>query len=132
MFSLCSIVKYFTLMCYVGLFITSISGFYETSKSVNICTILNSIILFINVPIILYFEIINKNKEIIQIVHYGRAYVILIMALISIGISHIGIGFGVYAIIISLANLFLGVFDCDDEIHKVEPIREETNTEETV
>ena len=130
MFSLCSIVKYFTIMSYIGLFITSMSGFYETSKSLNISIILNSIILFINIPIIIYFELTNKNKEIIQIIHYGRAYVILILSLIAIGISNIGIGFGIYGIIISLSNLFLGVFDCDDYSNVVTPINNETNEEQ--
>ena len=111
MFSSINLIKYLTLLCHVGFFISSISGFYQISNEFNLCSFMNSLIIFLNVPIFIYLEIINKNVDSIQLIHYGRSYMLMIMSLMIIGLSPIGIGFCIYGIIVSIVNFFLGLFN---------------------
>lgn len=120
MFSLVNLVKYLTLLTYIGFFISSISGFYNVSKEFELCNLMNSIILFFNLPVVVYFEIINENNDSIQLIHYARSYLLLICSLMIFGLSSIGIGFGIYGIIISIVNFFMGLFDIRD--NSINPI----------
>lgn len=125
MFSSINLVKYLTLLTYIGFFISSISGFYNISKQFELCSLMNSILIFINIPIIIYFEIINENKDSIQLLHYGRSYILLIMALMIMGLSSIGIGFGIYGVIISIVNFFMGLFNIRENSINPETINNE-------
>ena len=51
------------------------------------------------------------------IIHYIRSYIQFIISLLIIGLSHIGVGFGIYGITMCIANLLMGVFDCNNNIN---------------
>ena len=123
MFDIVTIGKYLSLLCYLGFFISSISGFVEISHTFNLCELLISIIIAVNIPIIIFIEIINKNKHDIKLIHYLRSYALIIMSLLVMGLSHIGLGFSILGLIICIFNLFLGIFDCKYETENIqEPV----------
>ena len=115
MFDVVTLAKYFSIICYVGFFISSITGFIAISKDFNLCEFMISLIVLTNVPIITFFELINKNKHSVQLLHYGRSYLMLILSLLVMGLSHVGLGFSMYGIILFIVNLLLGVFNCTSE-----------------
>jgi hypothetical protein len=117
MFSLVDIVKYLTFISYIGFIISCISGFYELTKTFDLCKCMISVLIILNVPVIMYVELINKNTSNMTLIHYTRSYAQFIISLLIIGVSHIGVGFGIYGITMCIANLLLGVFDCDDTIN---------------
>ena len=120
MFALNDIIKYLTFISYLGFIVASISGFISVGNEFSVCIFINSLLVILNVPIIIYIEIINENNENIKLIHYIRAYVQIIISMLIIGISHIGVGFGIYGLFMFLSNLMLGIFDCND--NTVHPI----------
>ena len=121
MFDVVTLAKYFSIICYVGFFISSITGFIAISKDFNLCEFMISLIVLTNVPIITFFELINKNKHSVQLLHYGRSYLMLILSLLVMGLSHVGLGFSMYGIILFIVNLLLGVFNCTSENENTSP-----------
>ena len=117
MFSLLDIVKYLTFISYIGFIISSISGISDLLNTFDLCKCMISTLIIINVPIIIYVDIVNKNTDNMIIIHYIRAYIQFIISLLIIGLSHIGVGFGIYGITMCVANLLMGVFDCNDNIN---------------
>ena len=117
MFSLLDIVKYLTFISYIGFIISSISGVSDLINKFDLCKCMISVLIMINVPIIIYVDIVNKNTDNMTIIHYIRSYIQFIISLLIIGLSHIGVGFGIYGITMCIANLLMGVFDCNDNIN---------------
>ena len=129
MFSLVNIVKYLTFISYIGFIVSSISGFLEITTTFDLCKCMISVLIFINVPIIIYSELINKNTSNMALIHYIRSYTLFIISLLIIGLSHIGVGFGIYGITMCIANLLMGVFDCEDSINH--PVMVNTNNNDS-
>ena len=118
MLALTDIIKYLSFISYFGFIVSSISGFINISNNFDICKFIISLIVILNVPIIIYIEVINKNNENIKLIHYIRAYIQIIISMLIIGLSHIGVGFGIYGLFMCLSNLMMGVFNNN----KVSPI----------
>ena len=118
MLALTDIIKYLSFISYFGFIVSSISGFINISNNFDICKFIISLIVILNVPIIIYIEVINKNNENIKLIHYIRAYIQIIISMLIIGLSHIGVGFGIYGLFMGLSNLMMGVFNNN----KVSPI----------
>tara|TARA_B110001469_G_C9616571_1_gene307030 strand:+ start:895 stop:1281 length:387 start_codon:yes stop_codon:yes gene_type:complete len=115
MFGIINIVKYLTFISYIGLFISSISGFIDVSNNeFDLCKLMISLLVFINIPVVLFVEYSNKDVDVEPVIHYSRSYCQIIMSLLVIGISPVGIGFGIYGVVISVSNLMLGIFNCTD------------------
>ena len=114
MFRLIDIIKYLTFISYIGFIISGISGFVEVSNTFELCKLLVSLILITNVPLIIYVEITSYDKADMRVIHYSRSYSQLILSLLTMGLSNIGIGFSIFGLTIFIANLLLGIFDCDD------------------
>jgi len=120
MFGLDEIVKYLSFIAYIGFFISSISGFVEINEHFDVCKLIISIIVLINVPLFLYIEIYKFQEADVNIKYYFRAYNHFIISLLLLGVSHIGLGFGIYGIVLVFANLFLGIFDYNStNVHPV-------------
>ena len=111
MFGLDEIIKYLSFIAYIGFFISSISGFVEITNQFDVCKLIISIIVLINVPLLMYIEIYKFQEADVNIRYYFRAYNHFIISLLLLGLSHIGLGFGLYGIILVFANLFLGIFE---------------------
>ena len=124
MFGLDEIVKYLTFISYIGFFISSISGFIVVSNTFDLCKLTISILVLINVPLFIYVEMYKFQKTDENIKYYFRAYNHIIISLLILGLSHIGLGFGIYGIILVFANLLLGVFDYNSNI--VHPVMNES------
>ena len=77
---------------------------------------INSLLVLCNIPLIIYIEFINSSNADLKLIHYSRAYVQIIMSILIMGISHVGVGFGIYGLFMFLSNLMLGLFDCNDNI----------------
>jgi hypothetical protein len=120
MFGLIDIIKYLTFISYIGFIIAGISGFVVVNDIFDLCKLLVSIIIVTNVPIIIYAELKSISKSDMRVIHYGRSYSQLILSLMAMGLSNIGIGFSIFGLTMFIANLLLGIFDCDD--NRVDPI----------
>jgi len=118
MFGLDQIVKYLTFISYMGFFISSISGFVAVSNTFDLCKLTISIIVLINVPLFFYVELFKFQEADEPIKYYFRAYNHTIISLLILGLSHIGLGFGIYGIVLVFANLLLGVFEYKSTIVK--------------
>ena len=119
MFSLVNIVKYLTFISYIGFIVSSISGFLEITTTFDLCKCMISVLIFLNVPVILYGELINENTSNMIHIHYIRSYIQFVISLLIIGLSHIGVGFGIYGFTMFVVNFLMGVFDCDNSIKPV-------------
>jgi len=119
MFSLVDIVKYLTFISYIGFIVSCISGFAEISTKFDLCKCMISVLIFMNVPVILYGELINQNTSNMTHIHYIRSYIQFVISLLIIGLSHIGVGFGIYGFTMFVVNFLMGVFDCDNSIKPV-------------
>ena len=120
MFRLIDIIKYLTFISYIGFIISGISGFVEVSNTFELCKLLVSLIIITNVPLIIYVEITSHDKADMGVIHYSRSYSQLILSLMAMGLSNIGVCFSIFGLTIFIANLLLGIFDCDD--NRVHPI----------
>lgn len=128
MFGLDEIIKYLSFIAYIGFLVSSISGFLEINENFDVCKLIISIIVLINVPLFLYIEIYKFQEADVNIRYYFRAYNHFIISLLLLGVSHIGLGFGIYGIILVFANLFLGVFDYNST--NVHPVMNNPNAEQ--
>lgn len=115
MFELNKIAKYLSLISYIGFIIASISGFVEVNNNYNTCILMNSIVVLSNITVLLYFELIDRVEQGIDQPNYLRSFVQINFSLLIMGISSVGVGFGLYGIVIGLINLFIGVF-CIEEL----------------
>mgnify|MGYP006160118173 CR=1 FL=1 len=125
MFGLDQIVKYLTFISYIGFFISSISGFIAVSNTFDLCKLNISIIVLINVPLFFYIELFKFQEADETIKYYFRAYNHILISLLILGLSHIGLGFGIYGIILVFANLLLGVFEYNSS--KIQPTMNNPN-----
>ena len=102
----------------MGFFISSISGFVAVCNTFDLCKLTISIIVLINVPLFFYVELFKCQEADEPIKYYFRAYNHIIISLLILGLSHIGLGFGIYGIVLVFANLLLGVFEYNSSIVK--------------
>ena len=118
MFETETISKIITILAYIGLFISSITGFMSLSSSYNGSVMMTSIVILLSslllTVIIEFYNLFNLTQK--QI-YYARSVILLHYSLLAMGISDIGVGFGICGILISLGNLFGGVFESDDDIN---------------
>ena len=115
MFDLVNIVKYLSVISYLGFFITSIIGFISINSEFNLSVIMISLITFVTSICMTYYEITCKFKSLININHfYFKAIYQIIISCLIVSISNVGVGFGVYGIIIGCINIFMALFDSEN------------------
>ena len=110
MFDITNITKYLTFIAYIGFLISSISGFVEVNKAFNVCELMVSIVIVVNIPVIIFFELTNSLEDFVTKANYFRGYILIISSFLILGLSSVGAGIGVYGILIGCINLFIGVF----------------------
>ena len=116
MFDITNITKYLTIIAYIGFLVSSISGFIEVTKEFNLCEMMISIIMLINIPLIIFFELTNTLEDYVSKANYFRGYILIISSLLILGLSPVGAGIGVYSMLIGCINLFIGIFCVDGPI----------------
>ena len=124
MFEIPQILKYLSFISYLGFIISSISGFVVIAADFNLCKFIISLVVITNISIIMFYEITNQIEDYIHNLNYFRAYVQVIISLLILGLSPVGVGFGIYGIILGLINLFIGIL-C------LEPISNTTNIKDS-
>ena len=113
MFDLENVVRFISFLTYLGFIIGSISGFLEISKVFNLCEMFVCILVLIfNIGAIFlqltdYLNNIIKNEKNIL---YLSSFFIFINSLLILGVSNIGIIFGIWGIIMSICKSVYTVF----------------------
>jgi len=120
-------IRFVSLVVYVGFIVSSITGFVESgnvpSNEHSITIITTSLVVFIQN--IVYFiietmKLYEKNQFINNYLYYVRAILLIESAILCIGLTSVGVGFGIFGIIMFLINMLAGVF-LDNKIVKVAP-----------
>jgi hypothetical protein len=112
-----NIVRFISLLFYVGMIITSITGFVGANMTnyneYRMCLVTTSLIIFLQSLCYFFIELFRMYdgyEIVIKNVFYIRAALILQLSILAIGISPVGLGFGIFGIIIFLMNILVGVF----------------------
>jgi len=117
MFGIVNILKFISLLTYSGFIVGGSSGLYEVSKTFNLSSMLVSIVvIFLSITII-YLQLSNElyrylknNKNIFK----TSSIFMFICSLLILGLSDIGLAFGVWGIIMSIINGVLSIFITED------------------
>ena len=117
MFELSNVIRFVSLLTYLGFVIGTISGFVEISNNFNLCEmficilVLISNLLAISIQLTNYINNIVKNEKNIL---YISSLFMLICSLLILGLSNIAIIFGIWGIIMSITTSVYAVFLNDD------------------
>lgn len=118
MFELSNVVRFVSLLTYLGFIIGSVSGFVEISKDFNLCEMFVCIIVLLSNLTALFLQLTNYINNIIESeknILYISSVFMLICSLLILGLSNIGIIFGVWGILMSLGTSMFAVF-LNDEV----------------
>ena len=118
MFGIIEIVRYLTFITYFGFIVSSINGFVHISNNydgqimvISLYTLIN--IIFYSICVeglkLPYFNNINN--------YYFKSYLIGNISLLMLSVYDLGVGFGIWGFIMSIVNLFIGVFSNDININ---------------
>ena len=116
MFDIVNLVRFISFLTYLGFLTASITGFVETSNQFNLCILLISLLVFIFSMICIYSELALKLNKIFygsQNVFYTRFGVMIVISIMIMGLSNIGLGFGLWGFVFSFVNLLCGLFNVD-------------------
>ena len=97
MFDLSNVVRFVSLLTYLGFIISSISGFFEISKLFNLTI----------------KKIVGSDKNVL----YSSSIFMLVCSLLILGLSDIGIVFGSWGVVMSIGTYVYGVFLNEDDIN---------------
>jgi hypothetical protein len=118
MFDIVNVLKFLSLLTYIGFIVGGSSGLYEVSKNFNLCEMLVSVIVIISCLFVIYLQLSNElyrylknNKN----VFYTSSLFMFICSLLILGLSDIGVGFGIWGIIMSITNGVLSIFITDEQ-----------------
>jgi hypothetical protein len=117
MFELSNIVRFVSLLTYLGFIIGSISGFIEISKKFNLTIMFVCIIVLITNISAIFLHLTNTINQLVgsdKNVLYMSSLFILICSFLTLGLSDIGIVFGSWGIVMSIATYVYGVFLTED------------------
>jgi hypothetical protein len=117
MFEIESFVRFLSLLTYLGFISSSISGFYEISINFNLCEMFVSLIVLCISVGLLYIQISKKMFIITNSIKnefYINGTFMIVCALLILGLSDVGIGFGIWGILMSVISVMYGIFLTDD------------------
>ena len=114
MFDIDKVVRYFALLCHLGLIASSIDGFIIVGKSMNITILMISIIchifgLFLFIIEFQHVFLLNLFKS-YSTIYFLRSIQLFVFALIIIGISEITLCFSIFFLFNAFMNGFMGLF----------------------
>ena len=117
MFELSNVVRFVSLLTYLGFIIGSVSGFVEISKQFNLCQMFVCIIVLVFNLVALFLQLTNYINNIIKNeknILYISSFFMLICSLLILGLSNIGVIFGVWGILMSIGTSVFAVFLNDE------------------
>ena len=110
MFDIKDIINYLTILAYVGFTVSGISGLIKISKEFNFCYMIISILSIYSSALFCYCDLSNKLVNIVTFnQHYLKALYLFIMSFLIIGLSPIGIGFGIWGLLMTFSNVFFRI-----------------------
>ena len=114
MFDIDKIVRYFALLCHLGLIASSIDGFIIVGKSMDITVLMISIVchifgLFLFIIEFQHVFLLNLFKS-YSTIYFLRSIQLFVFALIIIGISEITLCFSIFFLFNACMNGFMGLF----------------------
>ena len=115
MFEQSTVIRLFSILSYVGFGISAITGFIQLKTDFNLCMLMTSSVVIISAIPISFLDIKNQFVWSDKQTYYIRSVLLLIYSLLSFGLTHVGIGFGIFGIVMFVTNLISGVFET--EIH---------------
>ena len=116
MLSTVEFIRFISLVLYCGFIVSAVTGFVasrEKSADNTISIITTSLVVFIKniacfvVELMQYYD---KTPFILDNVYYVRAFLIIDSSILCIGISSVGVGFGIFGILLFFVNMLGGVF----------------------
>ena len=113
MFEQQNIIRLFSVLSYLGFGISAITGFIKLNTEFTMCMTMTSIVVIISVIPIAFLDIKNQFIWTEKQTYYIRSVILLHYSLLSIGLTDVGLGFGIYGIIMFITNLISGVFEND-------------------
>ena len=124
MFDIDKIVRYFALLCHLGLIATSIDGFIIVGKSMDVTILMISIVchifgLFLFVIEFQHVYLFNLFKS-YSTIYFLRSIQLFVFALIIIGISEITLCFAIFFLFNAFMNGFMGLFTLKTRIINIE------------
>lgn len=126
MFDLENVIRFVSMLTYLGFIIGSISGFIEISKDFNLCEMFVCILILIsNIGMITlhltntlsYFIQNEKNKL------YISSLFMFICSLLILGLSDIAVVFGSWGIIMSICTTSYAIFSADENEDLINDVR---------
>jgi hypothetical protein len=112
-----TIIRFVSLISYIGFIISGITGFVKSDEQdlddFKIALITSSTVVFIqNIAylVIEMFRYYETTPFLVTNIFYIRAILMLESAVLCMGLSSVGIGFGVLGIIMFFVNMLAGVF----------------------
>ena len=111
MFGIIEIVRYLTFITYFGFIVSSITGFVRISNNYDGQIMVISLYSLIN---IIFYSICVEGLKLPNFNninnYYFKSYLIANISLLMLSVSDLGVGFGIWGFIMSIVNLFIGVF----------------------
>lgn len=121
-------IRFISLVVYIGFIVSSITGFVEagdaSSNDHRITIITTGVVVFIQNLVYFVIEtmkLYEKSVFMNSYLYYIRAILIIESAILCIGISSVGVGFGVLGIFMFLVNMLAGVFFIDHKNTRILP-----------
>lgn len=114
MFDLDDVMKCISFLTYLGIIISCVSGLTELKSDVDVSSLLICIIVLLNTLVFSVFDIgfgmeteciIYKNDY----NYYIRGTYLIISSLLIVGVSKVGLGFGIFGTIIGFINIICGL-----------------------
>jgi hypothetical protein len=117
MFDVHSIIRFTAILFYIGMVVSSITGFIGanniSANEYRVCLITTGLVILLQNMVYLVYEMLrlyDKNQFLITNIFYIRGILILQSSILALGLSDVGLGFGVFGIIMFLINILAGVF----------------------
>ena len=97
--------------------VSSITGFISandiSTNEYRVCLVTTGLIVLLQNLVYLVYELLrlyDKNVLIMKNLFYIRSILIIQSSILAIGLSDVGLGFGIFGIIMFLVNILAGVF----------------------
>ena len=132
MFGTNNIVRFISILSYIGFIITSINCFVVAKKPLNPPIITSSIVVLISSVFLIIADIYNNYIFIDKYIYYIRGSVLLHYSILVLGLYNVGIGFGIMGIIVSLINVLAGLFDIDESKYTSQTLNDDYSNLDTL
>ncbi len=133
MFDSYSIIRFMSILFYIGMIVSSITGFMSvhdiSTNEYRVCLVTTGLIVMVQNLVYLVYEMMrlyDKHQLVFKNLYYIRSILIIQSSILALGLSDVGLGFGIFGIIIFLVNILAGVF-IDNSGRQVSPYLSEDN-----